>query len=77
MKNGKKEHIIQVISDSGNIHYWTGTLDYLIDDIFGYTLECNGMGTHFKRPKSVKTLVNKLNSGHSYWSMRNSYKLVK
>ena len=71
-----KQHTVRVISDTGNTSEWTGTIDYLIDDVFGYTLECNGMGTKFKRPKTIKSLVNRLNSGRSYWSMRNSYKVV-
>lgn len=73
----QKEHIVLVLSDTGSSHFWKGTLDYLIDDVFGYTLQCNGMGRLFKRPKTIRTLVNHLNSGNSYWSNRNSYKVVK
>ena len=69
MTNGKKEHTIQVTSDTGHIHYWTGTLDYLIDNVFGYSIG--------SRPKTIRSLVNRLNSGKSYWSMRNFYRLVK
>ena len=72
-----KEYTIRTISDTGHTHDWTGTLDYLIDKVFGYTLECNGMGTTFKRPRTVATLVNRLNGGNSYWSMRNSYEVVR
>lgn len=72
-----KEYMIQVLSDTGSSHFWKGTLDYLIDEVFGYTLECNGMGRLFKRPKTVKALVNHLNCGNSYWSRRNSYRVVK
>lgn len=62
--------------NSGRSTEWTGTVDELVENVFGYTLRCNGMGTKFKRPKSAKALVNRLNSGNSYWSMRNSYELV-
>lgn len=72
----KKEYTILVTSSSGSREH-TGTLDYLIDHVFGYTLECNGMGTDFKRPKTVAMLLKRLNGGDSYWSRRSTYKLVK
>lgn len=72
----KKEYTILVTSRSGSREY-TGTLDYLIDKVFGYTLECNGMGTTFNRPKSITTLVNRLNGGLSYWSQNSTYEYVK
>lgn len=71
-----KEYTIAATSRSGTREY-TGTLDYLIDDVFGYTLECNGMGTEFKRPKTIKALLNRLNGGRSYWSMNTVYEQVK
>ena len=76
MTGREKEHEIQVSSDTG-IHYWRGTLDYLIDNVFGYTLQSNGMGRLFKRPQTVRSLVNHLNSGSSYWSRRHYYRVVK
>ena len=71
-----KQYTIRTISDTGHEHDYTGTLDELIDNVFGYTLECNGMGTDFKRPKTVKSLLDRLNGGDSYWSRRTSYELV-
>jgi len=71
-----KTYTIKTISDRGRETTWSGTLDHLIDEVFGYTLLCNGMGTLFKRPKTAKALVSRLNSGNSYWSTRNSYSLV-
>lgn len=73
----KKEYTVRVVSDTGHSHDQTGTIDYLVDKVFGYTLQCNGMGVKFKRPKTVKSLVNRLNSGHSYWSMHSSYYVVE
>lgn len=42
---------------------FTGTLDYLIDNVFGYTLLCGNshnskINTH---PKTIKSLINALN----------------
>lgn len=71
-----KTYTIKSTSDRGRETEWSGTLDYLLDNVFGYTLRCNGMGTSFQRPKTAKALVNRLNSGNSYWSTKNSYQLV-
>lgn len=47
---------------------YTGTLDYLIHDVFGYTLECGASWEHEEgnykvnvNPKSGAALVNALN----------------
>ena len=60
---------------NGHEHIYEGTLRYLIDSVFGYTLECNG--TRWPEPKTAQTLVNRLNGGRSYWSMTTSYEVVK
>ena len=43
-----------------------GTLEYLIDDVFGYTLECgNSWNSKIpKRPKTIKSLINAINASY-------------
>lgn len=47
----------------GRCTTYTGTLDYLIDNVFGYTLQCGNAYNHKipLRPKTAKSLVNALN----------------
>lgn len=55
MNNTIKQYTIKCIDkSSGRSTEWTGTVDELVENVFGYTLLCNGMGTKFKRPKSAK-----------------------
>lgn len=54
----------------GQTNTYTGTLDYLINDCFGYTIECNG---YSKNCKSLNSLLSKLNGGRSYWSISTYY----
>lgn len=59
-----KEKIYKVISThNGRDTVWEGTMNYLINNVFGYTLECgNSWNKKINRnPKSVKTLVKGLN----------------
>ena len=56
-------------------HVYEGTLRHLIDNVFGYTLECDGH--RWPEPKTVRTLVNKLNHGTSFWSSSTRYEIVK
>lgn len=56
-------------------HVYEGTLRYLIDHVFGYTLECDGH--RWPEPKTARSLVNKLNRGTSFWSSGTHYELVK
>ena len=72
-----KQYTVYVNSDTGHTREYTGTLNDLIDNVFGYTLECNGMGTSFRRPTTISMLVKRLNEGGSYWSRRNSYEYAK
>lgn len=50
----------------GHTNTYTGTLDYLVDRCFGYTIECNG---YSRNCKSLNTLLGRLNGGTSYWSI--------
>lgn len=49
---------------------YIGTLDYLCEHVFGYTIECNG---YDKNCKSLKTMLGRLNGGTSYWSISTYY----
>ena len=42
---------------------WAGTIDDLVNDVFGYTLECGNSWNHKvnRYPKSAKSLVTNLN----------------
>lgn len=49
--------------------YFTGTLEHLISNVFGYTLECGASYQHEKgnkkinrSPKNIKSLINNLNN---------------
>ena len=46
---------------------WEGTLDYLINQVFGYTLECgNSWNRKINRnPKSIGALVTALNKSYN------------
>ena len=50
---------------------YVGTLDYLLDKVFGYTVECNGGCP--ENIRSLKGLLSNLNGGQSYWSMNTYY----
>ena len=54
----------------GHTNTYTGTLDYLVDRCFGYTIECNG---YSRNCKSLNTLLGRLNGGTSYWSISTYY----
>ena len=57
---------------------YTGTLDYLINSVFGYTLECgNSWNSKIPlHPKTGKTLVKALNdSAYECRDYRSSYSL--
>jgi ribosomal protein L17 len=43
-----------------------GTLDYLIDGVFGYTLECGNSWNRKipKYPKTIKSLINAINASY-------------
>lgn len=43
---------------------WEGTLDYLSNQVFGYTLECGNSWNHKipRHPKTLGSLVNALNN---------------
>ena len=47
----------------GRTTVWEGTISYLTEHVFGYTLECgNSWNEKIKRwPKTLKSLVNALN----------------
>ena len=47
----------------GRSHDWTGTIKELVDDVFGYTLECgHSWNPKINRyPKTAKALVKALN----------------
>ena len=60
---------------NGHSHDYTGTLQELVSSVFGYTIECNGKDP--SQIKSIRGLLNCLNTGRSYWSMTNTYELVK
>lgn len=57
---------------------YTGTMEYLVNDVFGYTLEC-GHSWNNKiplKPKTGKSLVKALNdSAYECRDYRNSYEL--
>lgn len=74
MPNPNKIYKVKSIHN-GYEHVYEGTLQYLLDHVFGYTCECNG-----KHPSQIKTigqLMKCLQTGQSYWSMTNTYELVK
>ena len=54
----------------GHTNTYTGTLDYLVDRCFGYTIECNG---YSRNCQSLNTLLGRLNGGTSYWSISTYY----
>lgn len=51
------------ISRPSRTTIWAGTLEHLVNDVFGYTLECgNSWNSKVNRfPKSSKSLVSNLN----------------
>lgn len=56
--------VITVISThNGRDHEWTGTVQELSEDVFGYTLECgHAWNSRIPRwPKTAKSLVKALN----------------
>ena len=74
MANSNKVYTVRTWHN-GHSHDYTGTLQYLLDHVFGYTCECNGK--HPSQIKTIRALLNCLNNGRSYWSMNTSYELVK
>ncbi len=63
-----KEFTVKVIRSQGRESSFTGTLDHLKSEVFGYTLECGkswehepGNGKVNDNPKSIKTLIKALN----------------
>ena len=50
---------------------YTGTPAYLVDEVFGYTIECNRKSKNTAR-RSLQGLLNGL-CGTSYWSISTSY----
>ena len=71
--------VITVISThNGRDHEWTGTIEELSDQVFGYTLECgNSWNRKIPRwPKTAKSLVNALNqSAYECRRYNDSYSL--
>ena len=60
----RKEKEYTVICDhKGRELKYTGTLKHLIEDVFGYTLQCGHSWNNRipLEPKSIKTLINALN----------------
>lgn len=64
----KKEYTV-ICHHRGRTTEYTGTLEHLVNDVFGYTLECGASWQHEKgcrkvntNPKSGKGLVAALNN---------------
>ena len=59
-----KKVITIISSHNGRDHEWSGTIDELIENVFGYTLECGHSWNHKipRYPKTAKSLVNALNN---------------
>ena len=74
MTNSTKVYTVRTWHN-GRSHDYTGTLRELVDNVFGYTCECNGKERW--QIKSIRGLLNCLNNGSSYWSSTTSYELVK
>ncbi|MCM1322937.1 MAG: hypothetical protein NC218_01990 [Acetobacter sp.] len=55
----------------GRTHTYVGTLEHLVNNVFGYTIECNGYDKY--SVKSLTTLLKYLNGGQSYWSIDTYY----
>jgi len=69
----RKKTIYTVVKTSnGKQSQFTGTLDYLVDNVFGYTIECNGKRKTTAR-RSLAGLLGCLNGGTSYWSINSVY----
>ena len=63
-----KEYTVKV-SKGGRVTEFSGTLGHLINDVFGYTLECGQSYQHEKgnkkintQPKTIKSLITNLNN---------------
>lgn len=63
MPKKKIYYVKSVRTSRGHTTIWEGTLDYLINNVFGYTLECgNSWNNKIPRePKTIKGLVSALN----------------
>ena len=57
--------------DKPRVTVYTGTLEYLVNHVYGYTIESNGYDKY--KVKSLATLLKYLNNGESYWSMYTTY----
>ena len=59
----------------GYFTIWRGTLEHLINDVFGYTLDCGNSWDNKinKNPKTGKSLVNNLNRSASATRRYNDY----
>lgn len=81
MAKQPKEHTIRSWH-RGRPHDWTGTLEYLENEVFGYKLECgNAWNPKIPRfPKSAKGLVTALNKSADETQgscfERDSYELI-
>lgn len=58
-------------SRKGRETIYVGTLEHLVNHVFGYTIECNGHDKY--KVKSLQTLLKYLNNGDSYWSFDSYY----
>lgn len=68
MARAPKEYTV-ICHHRGRAHEYTGTLQYLIEDVFSYTLECGASWQNHtgcrkvnRNPKSGKGLVTALNN---------------
>lgn len=72
--------IYKVISThNGRETVYEGTMDYLIHNIFGYSLECGHSWNHKipREPKTGKSLINALNdSAYECNRYNDSYRLA-
>lgn len=78
-KTKKIYKVGKTTSRNNRTTYFEGTLEYLINNVFGYTLECGKSWEHEKgnkkidtKPKTIKSLITNLNNAQNN-SAANSY----
>lgn len=62
-KRNMRKTVYITVTHRGNKRVYSGTVDYLVDKVFGYTLECGHSWNEKikENPKTAKLLVTALN----------------